>query len=77
MKLRLSTYGSLIQMVDAVGVEQRRAPLDAVHDVALPQQELGEVGAVLAGEAGDECGPGHLSGPARGACEALALFRRY
>ena len=45
----------LVQVVDALGVEQRRAALDAVHHVALAEQELGEVGAVLAGDAGDQC----------------------
>jgi hypothetical protein len=44
----------LVEVVDAVGVEQRAAALDAVHLVALVEQELGEVGAVLAGDAGDE-----------------------
>ncbi len=43
-----------VEMVDAGGVERRRAPLDAVHDVALGEQELGEIGAVLAGDAGDQ-----------------------
>ena len=44
----------LVQVIDPVGVEQRRPALDAVDDVALVEQELGEVGAVLAGDAGDE-----------------------
>ena len=44
----------LVQVVDAIGVEQRGAALDAVDFVALVQQEFGEVGAVLAGDAGDE-----------------------
>ena len=43
----------LVQVVDAVGVEQGSAALDAVDFVALFQQEFGEVGAVLAGDAGD------------------------
>ena len=43
----------LVQVVDAVGVEQRRAALDAVDLVAFAEQKLGEVGAVLAGDAGD------------------------
>ena len=46
----------LVEVVDAVGVEQRGAALDAVDLVALVEQELGEVGAVLAGDAGDEGG---------------------
>jgi hypothetical protein len=52
----------LVEMVDAVGVEQRGAALDAVHVVALVEQELGEVGAVLAGDAGDECDFFHALG---------------
>ena len=44
----------LVEMVDAVGVEERGAALDAVDDVALLQQELGEIGAILAGDAGDQ-----------------------
>ena len=42
------------EMIDAVGIEQRRPPLDAVDRVALAQQELGEIGAVLPGNAGDQ-----------------------
>ena len=38
----------LVQVVDAVGVEKRSAALDAVDFVALGEQELGQVGAVLA-----------------------------
>ena len=45
----------VVEMVDAVGVEQAGAALDAVHHVALLEQELGQVGAVLPGDAGDEC----------------------
>jgi len=41
-------------VVNAVGAEQRGAALDAVHFVALAQKEFGKVGAVLAGDAGDE-----------------------
>jgi len=44
----------LVQVVDALRVEARGAALDAVHLVALGEQELGEVGAILAGDAGDE-----------------------
>jgi len=33
-----------INVVDAIGVEQRSAPLDAVHFVTLRQQEFGEIG---------------------------------
>ena len=43
-----------VQVVDPRRVEERGAPPHAVHFVALPEQELGEVGAVLAGDAGDQ-----------------------
>ena len=45
----------LVQVVDAVRVELGSAAFDAVDFVALAEQELGEVGAVLARDAGDEC----------------------
>ena len=51
----------LVQVVDAVGVEQRGAALDAVDHVALFQQEFGKIGAVLAGDAGDEGNFSHLA----------------
>jgi hypothetical protein len=44
-----------IEIVDALGVEQRRPAFDAVDDVPAAQQEVGEIGAVLPGDAGDEC----------------------
>src|SRR4030095_1084443 len=44
-----------IEVVDAFGVEQRRAAFDAVYDVSAAQQEVGEIGAVLPGDAGDDC----------------------
>jgi hypothetical protein len=60
MKRRSGLVRILVQVVDAVGVEQRGAPLDAVHLVALVEQELGQIGAVLAGDAGDpELGEEH------------------
>ena len=40
----------LVEMIDALGVERRGAALDAVDHIALGQQELGEIGAVLAGD---------------------------
>ena len=44
----------LVQVVDPLGIEGRRPPLDAMDFVALGQQELRQIGAVLAGDAGDE-----------------------
>ena len=45
----------LVEVIDAVGVEQRRTALDAVHLVALLQQQFRQIGAVLAGDAGNQC----------------------
>ena len=41
-------------------LNERGAALDAVDFVALAEQELGEVGAVLAGDAGDQSSLSHL-----------------
>jgi len=43
-----------IEVVDPAGVEGGGPPLEAVHDVALAEQELGQIGAILAGGAGDQ-----------------------
>ena len=45
----------LVEVVDPAGVERRRPADQAVDLVALGEQQLGEVGAVLAGDAGDQC----------------------
>ena len=45
----------LIKMVDTVRIEQGRAALDAVDLIALVQKEFRQIGAVLTGDAGDEC----------------------
>ena len=44
-----------IEMIDAAGIERRRAPLHAVDRVALGEQELGKIRAILTGGAGDQC----------------------
>ena len=43
------------KMIDARGIEAARAALDAVNFVALLEQQLGEIRAVLARDTGDEC----------------------
>jgi hypothetical protein len=48
-------------MVDAMRVEQAGAAFDAVHHVALFEQQFGEIGAVLTGDAGDQRGLSHLA----------------
>lgn len=49
----------LVEVIDAIRVELRRMPLDAVHLVAVLQNKLHEVGAVLTGNPRDQC-HGHL-----------------
>jgi hypothetical protein len=50
--------GITIEVVDPAGVELARTPYEAMDLVALVQQKFGEVGAILAGDPGDE-GAGH------------------
>ena len=40
----------LVEMIDALGIDQGGAALDAVHLIALFEQKLGEIGAVLTGD---------------------------
>jgi hypothetical protein len=44
----------LVEMVNAIGLEQRRPPPDTVDDVSLFQKKLGQIRAILAGNAGDQ-----------------------
>jgi hypothetical protein len=41
-------------VIDSVGVEKGTATLDAVDDVTLFEKEFGQVGAVLAGDSGNQ-----------------------
>jgi len=43
-----------VDVVDPAGVEGGRAPDDAVDLVSFGEEELGEVRAILAGDAGDQ-----------------------
>ena len=47
----------LVEMVDPIGVEARRAPDDAVNDVVLGQEQLGKIATVLARDSRDERAP--------------------
>ena len=60
----------LVDVVEALGVEARRAPHDPVHLVPLAEQELREIRAVLAGDAGDEGGLRHAPARARDTASA-------
>ena len=42
----------LIQMINAISVEQRGTPLDSVHLVALTQKKLCKISPILPGYAG-------------------------
>src|SRR5262249_10859117 len=44
----------LVDALEPLGVERARSPHQAVDLVALREQELGEVRAILAGDAGDQ-----------------------
>src|SRR5688572_20784224 len=60
--------GIHIQVIDPLRIELARATDEAVHFVALVQRQLGQVRAVLAGDAGDE---GLLGGHCASAVSAL------
>jgi hypothetical protein len=44
----------LIQMVDAIGIKGRSAPLDAMDTVAFRQQQFSQIGTILSRDAGDQ-----------------------
>jgi hypothetical protein len=44
----------LVEVIDAGGVERGRPPLDAMDLIAETEQIFGKIGAVLAGDAGDQ-----------------------
>jgi hypothetical protein len=66
----------LVEMVDPLGVEQGGAAFNAVDGVAFVQQEFGEIRAVLAGDAGDQCGFAHSTFPFKSGKKELGCFRQ-
>jgi hypothetical protein len=44
-----------VQMIDAIGIDRRGAPLNAVHFVTLAEQQLRKVSAILPSDAGNQC----------------------
>jgi len=46
--------GILVQMINPAGIETAGPALDPVHQIALLQQQFRQIGAVLAGDAGDK-----------------------
>ena len=55
LKIRIRDMRILVDVVDARRVERRRAPLYAMNDIPLAQQELGKICAILSGDSGNEC----------------------
>ena len=53
-ELSITVLATSVDRIDPLGVERRGAAHDAVDLVALGEQLLGQVGAVLAGDAGDQ-----------------------
>ncbi len=51
----------LVKVIDTIGIERRGPALDAVHLVALAQQELRQIRAILSCYARDQCFLGHAS----------------
>ena len=51
---RMTDVRVLVQMIDPVRVEERRAPLDAVNPISLRKQQFGKIGAILSRNAGNE-----------------------
>ncbi len=47
------TMGVLIEVIDAAGIEGARSPDDPVDFVPLFEQQIGQIGAILAGDAGN------------------------
>lgn len=52
-KPRSLHMGVHIEVVDAVGIEGGRSPLDAVDDVAFVEEKFGQVGPILPGDSSD------------------------
>src|SRR5450759_424105 len=53
-KVAVGDVRILVEMVNPVRVEERGTALDAMHLVALFEQEFGKVGTVLTGNPGDQ-----------------------
>jgi len=49
----------LVDPLETLGVKGGRSPDDPVDLVSVVQQELRQIGPVLTGDAGDQCGFGH------------------
>jgi hypothetical protein len=52
-----------VEVINPRRVEKGCSALQAMHNVALAQQEFGKVGTILAGDACYESSAGHISDP--------------
>jgi hypothetical protein len=52
-----------VKVINPRRVEKGRPAFQAMHNIALSQQEFGKVGTILAGDACYESGAGHISNP--------------
>lgn len=43
----------LVEVINAIRIEKRTAAFDTMHLVAFAEEEFGQIGAVLPGDAGD------------------------
>ena len=44
-----------VEMIDAIRIDERRPPLHAMDDIAFLDEQFGQIGAILAGDAGNQC----------------------
>jgi hypothetical protein len=58
-KISLEQLDSIPQMLNALEVFAAATANHATDTIALAKEEFGEVAAVLAGDTGNESGPGH------------------
>jgi hypothetical protein len=52
-----------VKVINPRCIEKGRPAFQAMHNIALPQQEFGKVGTILAGNACYESGAGHVFNP--------------
>jgi hypothetical protein len=53
-QVRVLLVGILIEVIDPAGVEAAGPALDPVHHIALLQEQLGKIAAVLASNSSDQ-----------------------
>ena len=54
LKTRIVDVGILVNMINALGIEQAASAFDTMDDVTLFKQKFSEVGTVLAGDTRNE-----------------------